>query len=111
MAALYEHFAEPWKHILKFDDEALLSLYNHESYGTELSAQNGFALGKQRLNLQVTAWREMILEGSLAKFELYEDPNYPHWWLDSCLKDLYKGLSYADLLGYCNDALGKRNRG
>lgn len=83
---------------LSFDDEALISLYNTESYGTPLSPNNGFAKGKQMLNLQVTAWKEMLREGTLAKFELYEDPNYPHWWLDSILKDTYKGLTYDDLL-------------
>lgn len=98
MSELYKHFALPWEHVLSFDDEALLSLYNHESYGTELSPQNGFAKGKQMLNLQVTAWKEMLREGTLAKFELYEDPYYPHWWLDSCLRDTYKGMTYHDLL-------------
>ncbi len=100
MSELYRHFALPWQHILDFSDDALLSLYNHESYGTSLSQNNGFAKGKQMLNLQVTAWKEMLREGTLAKFELYEDPNYPHWWLDSCLKDTYKDLTYDDLLSF-----------
>jgi hypothetical protein len=98
MSKLYLHFAEPWKHLLDFSDEALLSLYNYESYGTELSPKNGFLLGKQRLNLQVTAWQEMLREGTLAKFELYEDENYPHWWLDAVLKNTYTGFTYEDLL-------------
>jgi hypothetical protein len=97
MSELYKRFGEPWKHILSFDDEALLSLYNHESYGTSLSPRNGYAVGKQQLNLQVTAWKEMLREGTLAKFELYED-GYPEWWLDSILENTYTGMTYHDLL-------------
>lgn len=106
MYELYAHFAEPWKHILDFTDDAKLSLYNHESYGTELSQKNGYAQGKRMLNLQVTAWKEMLREGTLAKFELYQDPSYPHWWLDSCLINTYSGLSYADLLSTTRRASG-----
>lgn len=100
MAELYRIFAEPWKEVLDFSDDALLSLYNHESYGTSLSEKNGYGVGKQYLNLTVTAWKQMIYEGTLAKFELYEDPKYKdyHWWLDSVFKNLYTGLTYADLL-------------
>jgi hypothetical protein len=98
MSELYRHFGTPMGRTLIFDDDALLSLYNHESYGTPLSERNGFAVGKQYLNLTVTAWREMILEGTLAKFELYEDPAYPHWWLDGVLNNLYKDMTYEDLL-------------
>lgn len=96
MAELYVHFAKPWEQVLDFSDQAKLSLYNHESYGTELSKRNGFAQGKKMLNLQVTAWKEMLREGTLAKFELYEQ--YPHWWLNSCLENTYSGMSFNDLL-------------
>ena len=106
MSALYRHFAEPWQHVLDFSDDALLSLYNHESYGTSLSQKNGFAQGKKMLNLQVTAWKEMLREGTLAKFELYEDPNYPHWWLDSCLENTYSGMTYAELQKICRRCAG-----
>lgn len=100
MSELYRMFAEPWAHILDFSDNALLSLYNHESYGESLSPKNGYATGKQYLNLQVTAWKEMIYEGTLARFELYQDPKYKdyHWWLDSALKNTYNGLTYQDIL-------------
>ena len=89
MAELYRHFGKPWEHILDFSDEALIELYNHESYGTELSAKNGFATGKQFLNVQVTMWREDLNAGMLFKCELYSDPAYPHWWLDSVTKDCW----------------------
>ena len=107
MSVLYRHFAEGMG-TLDFSDEALLSLYNHESYGTPLSPKNGFGVGKQYLNLQVTSWRESIRRGLIAKFELYEDPSYPHWWLDSVLKDIYVGLTYQELLQECRkDYFGK----
>jgi hypothetical protein len=98
MSVLYRQFAEPWEHVLLFDDDSMLSLYNHESYGTPLSQKNGFAQGKKMLNLQVSAWKEMLREGTLAKFELYEDSRYPEWWLDSVLQNTYTGLTYEDLL-------------
>lgn len=101
MTELYAHFGAPMAASLDFSDEALLSLYNHESYGTALSPRNGFAVGKQYLNLQVTSWREAIRRGIIARFELYEDPAYPHWWLDSVLKDIYAGMTYASLLAEC----------
>lgn len=91
---------------LSFDDQALISLYNTESYGLPISPNNGFAVGKKYLNLQVNAWKEMLREGTLAKFELYEDENYPHWWLDSVLKDTYKGMTHNDLLKACRSASG-----
>ena len=101
MSELYVHFGKPMAPSLDFSDDALLSLYNHESYGTPLSPKNGYAVGKQYLNLQVTSWREAIRRGIIAKFELYEDPSYPHWWLDSVLKDLYVGMTYKQLLAEC----------
>lgn len=105
MSCLYRHFAVCKD--LDFSDEALISLYNYESYGTNLSPRNGFAHGKQMLNLQVTSWKEMLLEGTLAKFELYEDPNYPHWWLDSILKNLYAGETYESMLRHGRNGSAK----
>lgn len=58
-----------------FSDEAIIKLYNHESYGTALTQNNGFAIGKRYLNLQVTSQKEALLEGSISKIELYEDEN------------------------------------
>lgn len=103
MAELYVHFGQPMAPSLDFSDDAMLSLYNHESYGTPLSPKNGYAVGKQYLNLQVTSWREAIRRGIIAKFELYEDPAYSswHWWLDSVLKDMYVDMTYNELLNLC----------
>jgi hypothetical protein len=101
MSELYRFFASGKSSKLDFSDEALLSLYNHESYGTPLSEQNGFAVGKQYLNLQVTMWREDLRRGWLFKSELYEDPNLPHWWLDSVLQHTYTGATWAQLQAEC----------
>lgn len=101
MAELYRYFAASMSSKLDFSEEAELSLYNHESYGCLLSPNNGFAVGKQYLNLQVTMWREDLRRGWLFKHELYEDPNLPHWWLDSVLKGLYSGSTYSEILNEC----------
>lgn len=84
-AEIYRLFAKDWEALLDFSDEALLSLYNHESYGTQLSDKNGFAVGKKFLNVQVTMWREDLANHSIFKWELYEDERFPQWWLDSVL--------------------------
>ena len=101
MAELYRHFAANMSSKLDFSEEAELSLYNHESYGRPLTPSNGFAVGKQYLNLQVTMWREDLRRGWLFKHELYEDPTFPHWWLDSVLKGVYSGSTYQEILAEC----------
>ena len=86
MSELYRFFAKDWAHVLDFSDEALLELYNYESYGGTVSQKNGFMHGKKWLNLNVTMWKEDMEKGLFFKKELYDDPNYPHWWLDSIFK-------------------------
>lgn len=100
MAELYRFFGSD-KGVLDFSDEALLNLYNVESYGGQLLPKNGFAVGKQYLNLQVTMWREDLRRGWLFKHELYEDERFPHWWLDSVLGRLYDGSTCDELLAEC----------
>ncbi len=101
MAELYRHFAKNMSSKLDFSEEAELSLYNHESYGTSLSPNNGFAVGKQYLNLQVTMWREDLRRGWIFKHELYEDETYPHWWLDSVLSGVYKNATMKEIIAEC----------
>lgn len=101
MSELYRHFAREMGE-LDFSDEALVNLYNTESYGGVLTPKNGFAVGKQYLNLQVTMWREDIRRGWISKQELYKDENYPEWWLDSVLANLYSGSTYQEILDECN---------
>jgi hypothetical protein len=100
MSEMYSLFGQSMGE-LDFSDEALLSLYNHESYGLPLSPKNGFAVGKQYLNVQVTMWREDIRRGWIFKHELYEDGRFPHWFLDSVLDGLYNDITYAELLAEC----------
>jgi len=93
MAEIYRIFAKDWEHVLDFSDDALLQLYNHESYGGRIDSNNGYAHGKKYLNLHVTMWKEDIAKGLLFKHELYEDNVFPHWWLDNILKDVYNNYA------------------
>ena len=83
-AELYKRFAEDWKDCLFFTEEDELSMYLHESQGTEINSQaNGYFVGKKWLNLNVTMWKE-DLGKTLFLSELYED--FPAWWLRKQLK-------------------------
>ena len=62
-------------------------MYNSESYGTRVSSNNGYLLGKKWMNVAVAQWKEDIADCQLFKFELYNDLKYPHWWLDNIFKD------------------------
>ena len=101
MAELYLRFGQSMSSSLDFSNDALISLYNKESYGTELSANNGFAVGKQYLNLQVNMWREDLRRGWIFKHELYSSGDYPTEWLDAVLESTYDGASYNDILLEC----------
>jgi hypothetical protein len=87
MAELYRLFAKDWEQCLDFSDQALVELYNHESYGQPISQSNGFMHGKKWLNVTVSMWKEDVAQGLLFKHELYEDPKFPHWWLDNIFKN------------------------
>lgn len=86
MAEVYRFFAKDWEHLCDFSDQAMVDMFNSESYGIKCQSNNGFLLGKKWLNVTVAAWKEDIAEGNLFLFELYEDPNLPNWWLDSVFK-------------------------
>lgn len=86
MTELYRIFAKDWEHLMDFSDEMLIELYNGESFGTPVSSNNGFALGKKWLNVNVAMWKEDIEKGLFRASELYNDPKYPHWWLDQVFK-------------------------
>lgn len=87
MFEIYRIFCRDWEHVLDLSDDALLELYNHESYGTPICQNNGFAHGKKWLNLHVNMWKEDIRDGILWKHELY-DGTFPEWWLDNVLRDI-----------------------
>lgn len=88
MCEVYRIFSKDWEHLLDFSDEAKVELFNHESLGYPVSSLNGFWYGKKWLNVQVTMWKEDIEHGLFRVSELYDDPKYPHWWLDSVFKGL-----------------------
>lgn len=85
MMEVYRYFASPWAHVLNFDDNSAIELFNYESYGTPMTNKdkNGFYVGKQWLNTNVAMWMEDRYKGHLVVSELYDDPNLPNWWLDS----------------------------
>lgn len=101
MSELYKLFGASMAEKLDFSDDSLLALYNHESYGTGLNENNGYAFGKKYLNVQVAMWREDLLRGWISKAELYEDERFPTWWLDSVLDNLYSGSSFNSILEHC----------
>lgn len=95
MAELYKYFARHWTG-LDFSDEALLEMFNSESYGTRVNPKNGYLIGKGYLNMTVTSWKEDIALGTLFVKELYADGNFPEWWLDGIFQD---SPGYKDRIG------------
>ena len=84
MAAIYHHFASAFSG-LEFSDAALTAMHEHESRGVgKPSLLNGFAVGKKWMDVTVAMWLEDIPR-MLAPVELYQDPAFPHWWLDKVL--------------------------
>jgi hypothetical protein len=87
MSNIYRHFSKDWQSILDYSEESLLELYISESYGdVDCKDNNGFYIGKKMLNVTVAMWKEDITKGLLLKYELYDDPNLPDWWLNKVLK-------------------------
>ncbi|RWZ87216.1 MAG: hypothetical protein EO766_11855 [Hydrotalea sp. AMD] len=86
MCEVYRLFAKDWEQCCDFSEEMMVELFYSESYGEEVSPNNGFYVGKRYLNLNVAMWKEDIQKGLLFKHELYED-HYPHWWLDKILRN------------------------
>jgi hypothetical protein len=85
MSELYKHFSNDWKEGLDYSEDSLREMYNGETHGDPVSPTNGYYVGKRWLNVTVKMWKEDIEKGLLFKQELYNDPNYPHSWLDSVL--------------------------
>jgi hypothetical protein len=86
MCGVYRIFSRHWTDSLDFSDEAMIELYNCETYGGKCSGKNGFGVGKSYLSLSVSMWKEDIALGLLRKYELYDDGLFPEWWLDSVFK-------------------------
>ncbi len=72
--------------MVDFSEQALIEMYCHETYGElVLTTNNGYVLGKKWMGVNVSMWKEDISKGYFFKSELYQDPTYPHWWLDRVL--------------------------
>ena len=86
MCDIYLIFAHDWKDCCDFSPNAQEELFQHETYGKQISLNNGYYVGKKYLNLSVTMWREDINQGLLSKKELHQDGKYPSWWLNKVLQ-------------------------
>lgn len=83
MSEVYKSFSDSH---MDFSQPMLEEMYVFESTGKgALSENNGYALGKRNINITVTDWKADLENGYLFLHELYEDPKYPHWFLDSVL--------------------------
>ena len=88
MCEIYLIFAQDWKDCCDFSLESKEELFQHETYGKEISSNNGFYVGKKYLNLSVNMWREDIKYGFLSKKELFQDGKFPSWWLNKVLSSV-----------------------
>lgn len=85
MSEIYKVFSRDWQHCCDYSDESLLEMFHSETHGDPVSPTNGFYIGKKWLNVSVKMWKEDMEKGLLFPGELYNDPQYPHWWLNSVL--------------------------
>jgi hypothetical protein len=102
-ALLYKHFASIFG-TFDFGDEAMLRLYNHESYGTQLNdgdnSTNGYVIGKKWLNWHITNWKQGLVEGSITRHDLLSDiPNVEGYkeMVDKVLDDAYIGQTWSSI--------------
>jgi hypothetical protein len=88
MSEVYKIFSRQWEHVLDYSEESLVEMFNYESHGTDITnrQRNGYYVGKQWLNVHIEMWKEDFEKGYLRKQELYDDPTFPNWWLDSVFK-------------------------
>jgi hypothetical protein len=88
---VYRGFTErdPLQRDWDFSDDALQELRQHETFGEiDCSLNNGYYHGKWLSSITVDMWKEGLRERTLFKCELYDDLNYPDWWLDKVLKKI-----------------------
>lgn len=72
----------------RFDDEMIVEMFNSDSFGTPVSSNNGFALGKKWMDVTIAMWIEDIERGLLQKIEIYEDYKYPRDWTEGVLRNV-----------------------
>ena len=86
-AELYKHFANGTG---DFSEKSAQEMFDYESTGKgdlgskifTSSILNGYAYGKWLLDITVSMWKQGIKDGTLTLMELYQDKNYPYWWLN-----------------------------
>ena len=103
MAEVYKLFG--YHDHYDYSEDAKLEMYRYETYGDcggdkeaflERAATNGYFQGKKWMDVQLAMWKEDIGNGSLFKYELYEDGTYPEWWLDEVLAPIIAGKYVGD---------------
>jgi hypothetical protein len=103
-ALLYKHFASIFG-TFDFGEDAMLTLYNHESYGTQLndgdSITNGYVIGKKWLNWHITNWKHGLVEGSITRYDLLSDiPDVEGYkeMIDKVLNEAYIGQTWSSMM-------------
>lgn len=113
MAELYRYFARTTVEtgfVCDFSERAALQMFLVETYGAglvkrtlgddmDIKPDNGFNIGKKWMGVTVENWLES-LNGTgrnkvLCAWELYADPNYPHWWLNMVIPERLQEASKA----------------
>lgn len=89
MAEIYRRFATGWEPCCDFSDQALVEMFEWESFGrgnlkfglfnNNGGKYNGFAVGKHWMDVTIAMWREDLRTGMLFKKELQAD--FPEWFL------------------------------
>lgn len=113
MCEVYKIFSDSY---CDFSDQAMLDMYNHETFGigdidisgfnTIGSKINGYAVGKKVLNITVAMWFEELNPrnnhycgwfNTISR--LYSDDKFPKWWLDEVFNKFLdcKVREYIDL--------------
>ena len=64
---------------LDCSDNALREMFEHETYGKPVEANNGYYQGKKWQDVMRAMWKEDIRNGNLSHRELFEDNNIPGW--------------------------------
>lgn len=84
-AEVYRRFAEQQCVGLDYSEQAARECFDAESNGAKHNlSRNGYAVGKQWANVQVSEWRRGIAEGLFIPDEFLGDGI--DWWVHEVLK-------------------------
>jgi hypothetical protein len=66
----------------------MMEMFLYESFGEgSPTNSNGYFLGKKWMDVNIEMWREDMNKGLFFRFELYDDPDIPDWWLNKIFKN------------------------